>query len=50
MTFNIFDQIYCISLPECTDRRVHLNAEMDKMGIEAYVLWNAIGKDDPGSP
>ena len=47
MTFNIFDQIYCISLPECTDRRVHLESEMKKMGIEGYVLWDAIGKDDP---
>jgi GR25 family glycosyltransferase involved in LPS biosynthesis len=43
--FNIFDQIYCLSLPSSHDRRQHIQQEFARVGITKYVFFDAINKD-----
>lgn len=43
--FDIFDQIYCLSLPKSQERRQHMQQELARVGIEKYIFFDAIDKD-----
>ncbi len=38
--FDIFDQIYCLSLPSSGDRRQHIQQEFARVGITQYVFFD----------
>jgi GR25 family glycosyltransferase involved in LPS biosynthesis len=42
-----FDQVYCINLSRCPDRKSHMINEFSKIGLSKYTFIEAIDSNDP---
>jgi len=42
--FSVFDQVLCISLARCVERRAHIQREFNRMGISQYRFIDAFDK------